>query len=173
MAKLFDKSISLPLYSIYRKCVSHGYFPQKWKMANVIPIHKKNEKNLANNYRPISLLPICGKIFEKLIFENIYPYIFSDNFIYDNQSGYKRGDSTIKQLLAITHDIHQAFDDKHEIKAVFFDISKAFDLVWHQGLVYKLKRIGIEGDMINIIEIFYLIGNRGSQLMGNFLIGST
>ena len=152
--KLFDKSISKPLYSIYRKCVSHGYFPQKWKMANVIPIHKKNEKNLANNYRPISLLPICGKIFEKLIFENLYQYIFSNNFISDNQSGYKRGDSTIKQLLAITHDIHQAFDDKHEIRAVFLDISKAFDSVWHQGLVYKLKRIGIEGDMINIIESF-------------------
>ena len=111
-------------------------FPRngKWLMSS--PFTKK-WKNLANNYRPISLLPICGKIFEKLIFENLYQYIFSNNFISDNQSGYnyKRGDSTIKQLLAITHDIHQSFDDKHEIRAVFLDISKAFDSVWHQGLV--------------------------------------
>ena len=88
-------------------------------MANVIPVHKKNEKNLINNYRPISLLPICGRIFEKLIFNNLYTYIFSNGFITDKQSGYRKDDSTVKQLLAITHDINKTFDAGHEIRAVF------------------------------------------------------
>ena len=123
-------------------------------MANVVPVHKKNEKNLVKNYRPISLLPISGKILEKLIFDNLYKYIFENNFISDKQSGYRKGDSTIKQLLSITHEIHKAFDSDHEVRAVFLDISKAFDTVWHKGLLFKLKRIGIEGDMISIIESF-------------------
>ena len=88
-------------------------------MGNVIPVHKKNEKNLMKNYRPISLLPICGKLFEKLIFDNLYNYVFSNNFISDKQSGYRRGDSTVKQLISITHEIHKAFDNKNEIRAVF------------------------------------------------------
>ena len=151
---LFDFSIVHPLHFIYTNCVKHKYFPNKWKMANVIPVHKKNEKNLINNYRPISLLPICGKIFEKLIFNNLYTYIFSNGFITDKQSGYRKDDSTVKQLLAITHDINKAFDAGHEIRAVFLDISKAFDSVWHEGLLHKLRAIGIEGDMIDIIYSF-------------------
>ena len=72
-------------------------------MANIIPVHKKNEKNIVKNYRPISLLPISGKIFEKLIFDNLYEYVFGNNFISDKQSGYRKGDSTVKQLFSITH----------------------------------------------------------------------
>ena len=143
-----------PLFIIYKNCIKNKYFPKKWKLANVVRVHKKNEKNLVKNYRPISLLPISGKILEKLIFDNLYTYIFSNNFISDKQSGYRKGDSTIKQLLSITHEIHKAFDNSHEVRAVFLDISKAFDTVWHEGLLFKLKRIGIEGDMISIIESF-------------------
>ena len=117
-------------------------------MANVVPVYKKNEKNFVQNYRPISLLPICGKIFEKVIFSSLYPYIFS------KQSGYRRNDSTVKQLISITHDIHKAFNEGQELRAAFLDISKAFDSVWHEGLIYKLKKIGIEGDMIGIIQSF-------------------
>ena len=99
-------------------------------------------------------MPICGKIFEKLIFDNLYNYIFSNNFISDKQSGYRRGDSTVKQLLSITHEIYKAFDQGNEIRAVFLDISKAFDTVWHSGLLHKLQNIGVEGDMIKIIKSF-------------------
>ena len=154
LIKMFDKSIAKPLFIIYKNCIKHKYFPKKWKMANVIPVHKKNEKNLIKNYRPISLLPICGKIFEKLISDNLYFYILNNNFISDKQSGYRKKDSTVRQLLSITHEIHKAFDDSKEIRAVFLDISKAFDCVWHEGLIFKLKRIGVEGEMIDIITSF-------------------
>ena len=131
-------------------------------MANVVPIHKKKDKNLIQNYRPVSLLPICGKIFEKLIFDNLYPYIFNNQFIDDRQSGYRHADSTVKQLLSITHEIYKAFDDNKELRAVFLDISRAFDKVWAEGLIFKLKRIGIEGDMINILTSF--LANRKQRV---------
>ena len=152
--KLCGNSVSKPLYIILKNCISKGYFPKKWKKANVIPVYKKKERNLIQNFRPVSLLPICGKIFEKIIFDSLYPYIFGNNFINDLQSGYRKGDSAVKQLISITHEIYKAFDDSKEIRAVFLDISRAFDKVWAAGLIFKLKRIGIEGDMINILISF-------------------
>ena len=154
LLKICDNAISSPLYIIFRNCISKGKFPKKWKKGNIIPIHKKNERNLITNYRPVSLLPICGKIFEKIIFDNLYGYIFNNNFISDKQSGYRNNDSTVKQLLSITHEIYKAFDNSQEICAVFLDISRAFDRVWHEGLIFKLKSIGIEGEMINILGNF-------------------
>jgi len=152
--KICGDSIADPLSIIFKKCLSEGCFPLKWKKANVIPIHKKNEKNLFQNYRPVSLLPICAKLFEKIIFDNLYTYIFGNNFISNKQSGYRRGDSTVKQLVSITHEIYKAFDDGKELRAVFLDISKAFDKVWAEGLIFKLKKLGIGGQMIAILSSF-------------------
>ena len=152
--KICDKSLAKPLLIIYKNCVKKGYFPKEWKKANVVPIHKKNEKNSINNYRPISLLPVFGKLLERVIFDSLYSYIFKNKLITDKQSGYRYKDSTVKQLLSITHDIFKAFDSGHEVRAVFLDISRAFDRVWHDGLIYKLKMKGIGGDMINILTSF-------------------
>ena len=142
------------MFIIYQNCLSKGIFPKKWKKANVSPIHKKKEKNVISNYRPISLLPLCGKIFEKLIYDNLYSYIYTNKFISAKQSGYKKGDSTIKQLLSITNEIYKAFDEDKEVRAVFLDISRAFDRVWHEGLIFKLAQLGIEGQALNIIKSF-------------------
>ena len=152
--KICDKSISKPLFIIFKNCIDKGYFPKKWKKANVIPIYKKNEKNLVGNHRPVSLLPIFGKLFEKVIFNNLYDHIFRNNLISDKQSGYRRGDSTVKQLLSITHEIYKAFDASHEVRAVFLDISRAFDRVWHEGLIYKLQTFGVGGDILRILSSF-------------------
>ena len=122
LLKLADDAISFPLFVIYTNCVIKGIFPYKWKKANVTPIFKKKDKNLVANYRPISLLLLCGKIFEKIIYDNLYSYIFKNNFITDKQSGYKRGNSTVKQLLSITNEIHKTFDEEKELMAVFLDI---------------------------------------------------
>ena len=120
------------------------------------PNSHKKDKYIVSNYRPVSLLPICGKIFEKVIFDNLYKHIYSNNLISDKQSGYRKGDSTIKQLLSITHEIYKAFDasPSKEVRAIFLDISRAFDRVWHEGLIFKLKQFGLEGEMINIISSF-------------------
>ena len=71
-----------------------------------------------------------------------------------NQSGFKTGDSCVNELLPITHEIYQSFDDNLEVRAVFLDISKAFDKVWHGGLIYKLKQDGILGNILNTIIDF-------------------
>ena len=81
-----------------------------WKLANVTPIVKKGDKQLIKNYRPISLLPICGRIFEKVIFNNLYSYLHTNNLISKNLSGFRPGDSTTNQLLYLLDEIHQAFD---------------------------------------------------------------
>ena len=156
MLKICGESISEPLTKIFKNCLSTGYFPQSWKRGNVIPVHKKNSKQDIKNYRPISLLPICGKILEKIIFDDLYNHIFSNNLITENQSGFRKNDSTIKQLISIAHDIHMAFDynPPKVVRAVFLDISKAFDKVWHLGLIYKLKRNGVNGKMLSILESF-------------------
>ena len=127
-----------------------------WKCANVVPVHKKNEKNLKGNYRPISLLLIFGKILEKLIYDALYLHLVSCEVLNPNQSGNRPGDSTINQLISITHTIFKAFDFNPplDVRSVYLDISKAFDRVWHDGLVYKLKRCGVSGQLLSLIQSF-------------------
>ncbi len=147
MIKMCDSALIVPLKIIFRNCLECGIFPEIWKHANVVPIHKKNEKNLKKNYRPISLLPIFGKILEKLIFDSLYSHLVSSKLLNVNQSGFRPGDSTINQLISITHTIFKAFDCNPpvDVRSVYLDISKAFDRVWHDGLIFKLKRCGVSG----------------------------
>ena len=81
------------------------------------------------------MLPICGKIFERLTFNEMFMSLIENNLIISNQSGFKLGDSCINQLLSITHEIYKSFDDGFEVIGAFLDISKAFDKVWHKVLL--------------------------------------
>ena len=114
---------------IFNDCLSEGIFPIDWKKGNIVPIHKKNDKQCVSNYRPVSLLPICGKILERLIFNKMFSFLTENELISQNQSGFKPGDSCVNQLLSITHDIYRSFDDGFDVRSVFLDISKAFDKV--------------------------------------------
>ena len=135
MLKLSRKSILKPLKRIFENFLRTRLFPNQWKKVSVVPIHKKDDKRLIENYRPISLLQICVKVFERLIFTE---------------------DSCVQQLISISHKIYNAFDcnPSLEVRDVFLDISKAFDKVWHKGLIYKLKRNSINGDLIRLIKLF-------------------
>ena len=156
MIKLCDVALVFPLKLIFENCLRQGVFPEMWKKANVVPIHKKNEKNFKENYRPISLLQVFGKIFEKLIYDTLYQHLESNSLLNPNQSGFHPGDSTVNQLLSIVNSISQAFDCNPPLDArsVYLDISKAFDRVWHEGLLYKLRRNGISGRLLLLIESF-------------------
>ena len=92
-----------------------------WKLANVTPIFKKGDKQLIKNYSPISLLPICGKMFEKIIFNNLYSYLNANNLFTKNQSGFRPGDCISNQLLYLVNEIHNAFEDPKspEVRAIF------------------------------------------------------
>jgi len=152
MLKICPKEVARPLYLIFKKCLELGSFPSSWKYANVQPVHKKNCRQDKSNYRPISLLCICSKIFEKIVFDGMYKFFVENNLLSPNQSGFRPGDSTINQLLAITTEIHNAFENRQETRAAFLDISKAFDKVWHPGLIFKLKQNGINGNLLNMLE---------------------
>ena len=87
-----------------------------------MPIHKKGDKQTLKNYCPVSLLPICSKIFERLIYNEMFGFFLDKGLISANQSGFKPGDSCINQLLPITYNIYKSFDDDYEVRGVFLDI---------------------------------------------------
>ena len=167
MLLICDESVILPLQIIFRNILSTSIYPDMWKLANVTPIFKKGDKQLIKNYRPISLLPICGKIFEKIIFNKLYNYLHSNNLITKNQSGFRPGDSTTNQLLYLLDEIHQAFDniESYEVRAVFLDISKAFDKVWHDGLIFKLEQNGVTGSLLLLFKDY--LSNRNQRVVLN------
>ena len=154
MLKLSQKSILKPLKLIFENCLRTTLFRDQWKKANVVPIHKKGYKQLLENYRLVSLLPICDKILEHVIFNSLFNYFIENNLLSPHQSGFIPGDSCVQQLISITHEIYNAFDcnPSLEVRGVFLDISKAFDKVWHDGLIYKLKHNNITGDLLWLIE---------------------
>ena len=147
--------------------LKHLLFPLNGKKGNIIPIFKKGDKQAVFNYRSISLLPIVSKIFERIIFDTIFNYINQNSFFNPNQSGFRPGDSCIHQLISITHDIHKSFDvnPSQEVRGLFLDISKAFDRVWDEGLLYKVKNFGIEGNLFELIESF--LSNRSQRVTIN------
>ena len=105
MIKICDKSLLKPLTLLFEYSVKKSCYPDIWKRSNIIPVHKKNDKQLVTNYRPITLLPIFGKLFEKIIFNRIYNFLLEGNLLNPNQSGFRQSDSCVNQLIAITHKI--------------------------------------------------------------------
>ena len=154
MLKICGESILKPLELIFESCIKRGKFSIEWKKTSVVPVHTKNDKQLKEDCHPISLLPICDKISERLIYNKMFEFFTSNELISSNQSGFKPGDSCINKLLCITHDSYQSFNDGLHTKAVFLDISKVFDKVWHECLLYKLKQNDISGNLVNIIIVF-------------------
>ena len=89
-------------------------------------------------------------MFEKIIFQHLFSYLKNQNIISGKQSGFIPGDSTTNQLSIICHNIYSALDSGDEVHCVFLDFSKAFDKVWHTGLLYKLKRYGVAGNILKL-----------------------
>ena len=104
MLRICGDSIYKHLRFIFRACLEHDVFPQKWEKL-VLFLFIKNEKQSTKNYRPVSFHPICGKIFEWLIYNNLFSFFIKNGLISQSQSGFKPGDSCINQLLQITHEI--------------------------------------------------------------------
>ena len=132
------------LRNIFNACLSAGYFPDKWKEAVVrlIPKHGKNPHHPAN-YRPISLLEVPGKIFERVINKRLRRHLEINNLYNSNQFGFRTGRGTTHALALATEAMSQSKADSGQCHLVLRDITKAFDKVWHIGLKYKILQLGL------------------------------
>ena len=131
-----------------------GYFPGQWKVSQIITILKPGKPaEDVQSYRPFSLLPVLSKVFEKLFIARLQPILQSTQIIPDHQFGFRHKHATIEQVHRIISTIHRALENKHYCTAAFLDISQAFDKVWHEGLLYKLKTF-LPLNMYNILQSY-------------------
>jgi hypothetical protein len=142
-------AIAKPLAKLFNKSLELGKFPTCWKEANVSPVHKKSHRQTKTNYRPISLLSNLGKLFERIVFKVLYAYCKMHGLLTWRNSGYKPFDSTVNQLINIVHIIYEALDKGQDVCFISLDASSAFDRVWHEGLIFKLKQFGISGKLLD------------------------
>ena len=152
--KLCANGISNSFTSFVNFSFSSGKYPDKWKLANVIPIFKKDDRQSKLNYRLISLLVSLSKIVEKIAYIRLYNFLLEIGFLIPLQSGFRPGDSTVNQLMYIVHTIYHTLEQGKEVRMVFLDISKAFDKVWHKGLLYKLEVIGIQDPLLSWLKSY-------------------
>ena len=161
MIKFCDEYVIKSLCMIYKKCIETGVYPTTWKKSNVVTIHKKSRQR-KKSYRPVSLFSIFGKLFEKLIFDAIYNDLCVHKLLVENHSGFRPRDSTINQLLLITHKIYSGFEEipSMETRAIFLNLSKALDRVWYNGLIHKLQCYGLSGNLPCFFMIFFITASQ-------------
>ena len=145
--KEYANELAPSLCYLFNKSLSLGVVPSQWKLAHVVPIHKKGSKEHASNYRPVSLLYILSKVLERCVFNRLYKHLAP--VLQDAQHGFIRGRSTVTELLTFLHDIGAALNKGLETDVVYLDFSKAFDSVDHGKLVLKLKQHGVEGNLLS------------------------
>lgn len=157
------ESLVEPLYIIYNKCLQSGHFPEKWKIAQVIPIYKSGDKVNVKNYRPISLLDHFGKVFELLIANELF--FLAKNYINVNQHGFYSKRSVVTNLAPYVQNILETMEDGASVCAVYTDFSKAFDKVDHPTLIIKLRNFGVHGQLLMLLSSY--IKNRSQYVAIN------
>ena len=151
---------------IFNKAITSGQYPDALKIAKVIPLFKKGDNTLITNYRPISLLSLLNKIFEKLLYHRLYKFLHKHNVLYKYQFGFRKGYSTTMALIEILNNIKIAIDNNKFVCGIFLDLTKAFDTVDHQILLDKLHHYGVRGQTNNLFKS-YLSNRKQFVKIGN------
>jgi hypothetical protein len=153
--KILPAQLIMLMTAIFNGALSNNVFPQAWKEATVIGIPKPGKpKSEPTSYRPISLLNVLGKIYERLIYKRLKDYADAKSLIPDEQYGFRTGHSCIQQVHRIVEHISAGFQRGAMTGALFFDIAKAFDKVWHNGLLYKLYQLKVPDRLVLILRDF-------------------
>lgn len=135
-----DQESWAPLAILFNNCFNVGYFPVVWKRSRVVPILKPGKDPTdAASYRPIALLSNIGKLFEKVILDRVNVHLEDERVLLDSQFGFRKGLSTGHALMAVTDEMVRGFNRRRSTIAVGLDFEKAFDTVWREGIVYKMK----------------------------------
>lgn len=140
------EQLSVPLQILFNRSLKEGYMPNVWKMAYISPIHKKGSKNEITNYRPISKLCSIAKVFEKIIYEQLYASI--SKYLPLSQHGFIRGRSTVSNLILLNDFVSGSMDEGKQVDVVYTDYAKCFDRIDHNILILKLQNAGIRGDLL-------------------------
>lgn len=163
--KFISDDIVATLTKIINQSLCTGIFPDSLKIAKISPIYKKGDAHITDNYRPISLLPVLSKIFEKVVFLQVYEYFVENNLLYDSQYGFRKYHSTEFAALEFTDKIISNLDQGKLPIAIFLDLSKAFDTIDHSILIHKLEYYGIRGTSLNWFKSY--LSNRQQYVQFN------
>lgn len=163
--KYVSDLISYVLSNIGNKMIDTGIFPDELKIARVTPIHKGGNDYTANNYRPISVLPVLSKVFEKLLNVRLQSFLVKYNIICDAQYGFRKNRSSEMALLDIKNEIIRNIERRLYTIGLFLDLRKAFDSVNHQILLRKLESIGIRGVPLELFRNY--LANRYQYVLVN------
>ncbi|KAL5258599.1 hypothetical protein ACHWQZ_G009170 [Mnemiopsis leidyi] len=142
------------LVKYFNRCMQDGFFPCELKTGRISPIYKKEDEQLLENYRPVSTLPVFGKIFEKIIYSRLYSFLISKGVINENQFGFRKGHSASNALNYSVEHIESLLAKKQHVLGIFIDLSKAFDTIDHRKLTTKLEHYGIRGNALQLISSY-------------------
>ena len=167
---LRDAFLAIPekLCLLFNNCFRTAIIPSVWKNAKVTRLPKGGDSQVVSNYRPISLLPILSKLIEKIVHKNVYNHLMQWNLLEEKQGGFRPGYSTVSTCSYFTNDLYTANNNNEITIAVFIDAMKAFDTVNHQILLKKLKKYGIDGNLLRWIE-GYLTDRKQCTIANNIV----
>ena len=150
-----EPELSYILAKLFNKCLKESCFPDCWKVSSVVSVFKNvGERSSAKHYRPVSLLSVVSKVFEKLVNNRIVDHLENCGLLSDFQYGFRSSRSTADLLAVVSDRIARGFNRSGATRAVALDIPKAFDRVWPASLLYKLKSYGISGQKFGLISSF-------------------
>jgi hypothetical protein len=161
--RLFRPNIADSISAIFNCSINSGTFPNEWKCSKVIPLFKMGERRDLNNYRPISIIPVVAKVFERIIYDQVYVYLMDNNLLSNCQSGLRTLHSTVTALLEATNNWSYNIDRCNVNAVVFLDLKKAFDTVDHAILLSKLSVYGFGGSTGNWFRSY--IHDRNKNVM--------
>lgn len=166
-----------PLLHIINLSFSNGVFPDRLKIAKVVPIYKKEDRSLMSNYRPISLLSVFSKLIERLMHKRLYSFLTKNNILYRYQFGFRKNFSTTLALIEVIDNLIQNMESDNISVGIYLDLQKAFDTVNHKILLAKMNNYGIRGNVYNWFSSYLTnrkqytaIGHNQSKL-GNITCG--
>uniref|UniRef100_A0A3B5QKI5 Reverse transcriptase domain-containing protein n=1 Tax=Xiphophorus maculatus TaxID=8083 RepID=A0A3B5QKI5_XIPMA len=155
MLKNLNERSKLVLLKLYNKIWEEGTLPDKWKESIIIPICKPGkDPQLTESYRPIALTSCVGKVMERMVNNRLIYFLESREKIKKYQYGFRKGRSTTDPMVQLEHEIRKAQVNKEVLMAVFLDIEKAYDMLWKEGLLIKIRQIGLSGKIYNWIKDF-------------------